>query len=478
MSERWFFPVVNSAREQERIALRARVAQINAVGSGALPLTEALEFLRNNEAPAAVRRTVLTRSDIPADVVAEARLMEDDSVRAFAMSLPGTPLDELVLASRDASWQVRAAVAAHPSVTVDLLITLARDPSSVVRRAAITRPDLPIDVLVDLVVSGRSRLDAEIALAQPGFVIADHVDRLLLATDFAAGAVLAQPEVPIVLLRRYARKDHCASVREIALRRGAPSDVASRALVSAAEASVRLAAVKGGNCSPLSLSRAVFDVSDEVRTAVAACDATPTKAVDLLLGDRSEEIRALAASSKNASPESLAVAVSSDRAARIRRVAVRNPRCLPGAVVAACRDERLVVVAVANPACAPEGLFAALVTLRSAAREAPDGVDSKSPAVKRAADVARTVKDAGRRLAPCDWRWLRELPLEDLNPEDLDRLLTGHLADAANDARAAIRAAVAAHRDVDDATLLLLASDPEPDVRGAVTARILGAARG
>ena len=478
MSERWSFPVASSALEPERMALRARVAQINAVGSGSLPLNEALEFLRNNEAPAAVRRTVLTRSDIPADVVAEARLMEDDSVRAFAMSLPGTPPDELVLASRDASWQVRAAVAAHPSVTVDLLITLARDPSSVVRRAAITRPEMPIDVLVDLVVSGRSRLDAEIALGQPGFVIADHVDRLLLATDVAAGMVLAQPEVPIALLRRYARKDHSASVREIALRRGAPSDVASRALVTAAETSVRLAAVKGGNCSPLSLSRAVFDLSDDVRAAVAACDATPTKSVDLLLGDRSDEVRALAASSKNASPESLAVAVSSDRAARVRRAALRNPRCLADAVMAACRDERMVAVAVANSACAPEGLFAALVTLRSAARETPDGVDSKSPAAKRAADVARTVKEARRRLAPRDWRWLRELPLEDVNPEDLDRLLTGHLAEAATDARAAIRAAVAAHRDVDDATLLRLASDPEPDVRRAVTARILGAAGG
>jgi len=122
--------------------------------------------------------------------------------------------------------------------------------------------------------------------------------------------------------------------------------------------------------------------------------------------------------------------------------------------------------------------MAALVTLRTAAREAPDGVDSKSPAAKQAADVARTVKEAGRRLAPRDWRWLRQLPLEDLNPEDLDRLLTGHLADAAADARAAIRAAVAVHRDVDDATLLLLASDPEPEVRRAVTARILGAAGG
>ena len=101
MSERWSFPVASSALEPERMALRARVAQINAVGSGSLPLNEALEFLRNNEAPAAVRRTVLTRSDIPADVVAEARLMEDDSVRAFAMSLPGTPLDELVLADDD-----------------------------------------------------------------------------------------------------------------------------------------------------------------------------------------------------------------------------------------------------------------------------------------------------------------------------------------------------------------------------------------
>ncbi|NQW72508.1 MAG: hypothetical protein HQ453_07240, partial [Actinobacteria bacterium] len=462
MSERWPFQIADSALEQERAALRARVAQINAVGSEALPLYEALEFLRNSEAPGAVRRTVLTRSDIPADVVAEARRIEDDSVRAFAVSLPGTPLDELVWASRDVSWQVRAAVAAHPAVTGDLLTHLTRDDSSVVRRAALTRSELPIDVLVDVVVMGRSRLDAEIAIAQPGFAIADHVDRLLLATDFGAGAVLTQSAVPSVLLRRYARKDHSARVREIALLRGAPSDVASRALVSAAEEDVRLAAVKGGNCSPLSLSRAVFDLSDEVRAAVAACDATPTESVDLLLGDTSDEVRSVAASSVNASPEFLAVAVSGDRDACVRRAAVSNPRCPADAVVAGCHDEEIVVFAVSNPACAPEGLFTALVTLRSAAREAPDGVDSKSPAAKRAADVARTVKEARRRLAPRAWRWLREFPLEELNPEDLDRLLTRHLASAATDARVAIRAAVAAHRDVDDATLLLLASDPEP----------------
>jgi hypothetical protein len=478
VAERWSFPVADKALERERAVLRARVAQINAVGSEALPLSEALEVLRNNEAPAAVRRTVLTRPDIPADVIAEARWMEDASVRAFAVSLPGTPLAELVWASRDVSWQVRAAVAAHPSVTINLLVNLTRDASSVVRRAAITRPELPVDVLVDVVVAGRSRLDAEIAMGQPGFAIADHVDRLLLAADYGAGAVLAQPEVPPVLLRRYARKDHSATVREVALLRGAPRDVASRALLSTAEESVRLAAVQGGNCSPLALSRAVFDLSDEVRAAVAASETTPTEAVDLLLGDTSDQVRVAAASSTNASPQALAVAVRGDHEALVRRAAVRNPCCPADAVVAACHDEEIVVFAVANPACPPEGLFAALVTLGSAAREAPDGVDPRSRAAKRAVDVTRTVKEARRRLAPRAWLWLRELPLEDLNPEDLDRLLTRHLSDAAADRRAAIRAAVAAHRDVDDATLLMLASDPVPHVRKAVTARILGAAGG
>ena len=88
------------------------------------------------------------------------------------------------------------------------------------------------------------------------------------------------------------------------------------------------------------------------------------------------------------------------------------------------------------------------------------------------------MKEARRRLAPRAWRWLRELPLEDLNPEDLDRLLTRHLPDAATDGRVVIRAAVAAHRNVDEATLLTLASDPDVEIRRAVTARILDAAGG
>ncbi len=478
VAERWAFPDDDKALEQERAVLRARVAQINAVGSESLPLNEALEVLRNDEAPAAVRRAVLTRSDIPAEVVAEARWMQDASVRAFAVSLPGTPMDELIGASRDISWQVRAAVAAYPEATVDLLVHLTRDESSVVRRAAITRPELPVDALVEVVVSGRSRLDAEIAIGQPGFVMADHVDRLLSAGDFGASAVLGQAEVPRRLLRRYAGKAYSSSVREVALRRGAPGDMASRALLSAPEESLRLAAVAGGKCSPVALSGAVWDFSDDVRTAVAKCEATPTEAVDRLLGDKAGRVRVAAASSPNASPEALAAAIRGDEEAAVRQAAVRNPSCPVEAVLDACRDEETVVFGVANPACPPDGLFAALAILKDAARQAPAGVDAKSPAAKRAADVARTVKEARRRLAPRAWRWLRERPLQELNPEDLDRLLARHLAEAAGDDRVSIRAAVAAHRDVDDATLLLLASDPEPDVRRAVTARILGAAGG
>ncbi len=478
MAERWAFPVADEQQERERGILRARVAQINAVGSDSLPLSEALQVLRNDEAPAAVRRTVLTRSDIPADVVAEARWMEDPSVRAFAVGLPGTPHEELVWASRDVSWQVRAAVAEHPSTNVDLLVHLTQDESSVVRRAAITRPELPVDVLVDVIVSGRSRLDAEIAIDQPGFVLADHLDRLLLAEDLGAGAVLDLPEVPAVLLQSYAKRDHSAAVREVALRRGAPRDVAGRALLHAAEESVRLAAVAGGNCSSVVLSRAAADPSDDVRAAVAACETTPTAAVDLLLEDIADSVRAAAASSAQASPEALALAVRRDRAPRVRQAAVRNPRCPADAVWEACKDEETVVFAVANPACPPDGLFSALVTVKDAARVVADGIDPKSPAGKRIVDVARTVQEARRRLASRAWRWLRERPLEELNPADLDRLLTRHLAEAAGDSRVVIRAAVAAHRDVDDATLLHLAADPDAAVRQAVTARILGATGG
>ena len=101
MADRWEFPVRDSEQERERAELRARVAQINAAGSGALPLEDALAVLRSDEAPAAVRRAVLGRADIPADVVAEARWMPDANVRAFAVSLPGTPIDELVWAASD-----------------------------------------------------------------------------------------------------------------------------------------------------------------------------------------------------------------------------------------------------------------------------------------------------------------------------------------------------------------------------------------
>ena len=67
---------------------------------------------------------------------------------------------------------------------------------------------------------------------------------------------------------------------------------------------------------------------------------------------------------------------------------------------------------------------------------------------------------------------------EDLHADDLSALLARHLDKAASDPRIEVRMGVALHRDVSDAVLLELASDPDEAVRRAVTHRILGAAGG
>lgn len=468
----------DEAEEQERRELRKRVALINAAGSGALPLDEAIAVLRNDEAPAAVRRAVLTRVDIPAEVISEALWMPDASVRAAAVSLPSTPEKELEWASRDLAWQVRAEVAAHPAVPAGVLAQMLRDTSSVVRRAAIARPEVPIDALVDIVVAGGSRLDAEIIVGMDRFVIDEHVDRLLEADDTGAKAVLTRQEVPTALLRRYARGDHSTGVRAAALRRGVPQDVADETLATARENEVRQAAVVGGTCSPAALALAAADVSVRVRTAVAGCLDTPTAALDVLLTDAHERVRRAAAANPQASAAALGTCIDRDPEAEVRMAAVRNPSCPPDAIVAGCRDVDVVVFAAANPSCPPEGLFAALITLRDVPADLPPGTQGDGPATKRSKEIARTRKEALRRLAPRSWSFLQTQDLPALSPSDLMSLLTRHLGEAALDERPGVRRAVAAHRDVDDATLLLLAQDPDEQVRQAVTVRILGAATG
>ena len=299
------------------------------------------------------------------------------------------------------------------------------------------------------------------------------------ADDTGAGAILERCDVPVALLKRYARADHGARVREAALLRGAPADVAGVALRSAREESVRVAAVRGGKCRPSALARAAStDDSEQVRAAVAASPKIPPTAVDSLLSDWVESVRMAAARNPHASPERLAAVVGADESAAVRRAAIGNASCPAEAVIEGCRDIDVVFAAAANPACPPEGLFAALVTLRDAERSAAPGVEADSPSGKRAANVARTVKEARRRLAPRAWRFLRELPLTELDSDDLAALITRHLAEAAVDERPAVRLAVAGHRDVDDATLMTLAADPDEGVRRAVTMRILGAAGG
>jgi hypothetical protein len=223
---------------------------------------------------------------------------------------------------------------------------------------------------------------------------------------------------------------------------------------------------------------AATDDSECVRAAVAACPRTPTEAVDALLTDWTDAVRLAAARNPQASPAALWAAVRGDENPGVRRNAIANPSCPAEAVIDGCRDADVVTAAAANPACPPEGLVLALVTLRDAERTVPAGVDADGPTGRHVAAVARTVKEARRRLAPRSWSFLRDQPLPDLGAEDLAVLLTRHLAEAAVDDRPAVRLAVAGHRDVDDATLLMLAADPDEGVRRAVTSRILGAAGG
>jgi hypothetical protein len=255
--------------------------------------------------------------------------------------------------------------------------------------------------------------------------------------------------------------------------------VAGLALRHARDEDVRVAAVKGGRCTPAALARAATtDDSEHVRVAVAASSRTPTAAVDALLTDWTDAVRLAAARNPHASPTALGAAVRGDEHPGVRRNAIGNPSCPAEAVLDGCRDADVVTAAAANPACPPEGLVLALVTLRDVDRTVPAGVEADGPRGRQAAAAARTVKEARRRLAPRSWSFLREQPLPALGADDLAALVTRHLTEAAVDDRAAVRLAVAAHRDVDDATLLMLAADRDEGVRHAVTMRILGAAGG
>jgi hypothetical protein len=463
------------AREAEWADLRARVAQIRAAGSEAVPLADAIELLHNEDAPAAVRRSVLGRRDLPKGEVAYARTAKDVGVRAYAVGRADTSVPALVAASFDEAWQVRVEVAGHASTPSNVLLALVSDPSSVVRRAVMARPEIPVDVLVDIVVNGESRLDAQIAAARHDFDVHANVDRLLDARGWGATAVLLRSDVPLALLHRYAMDDLAPAVRVRALRQGAPADVATRALLEAGEEDVRLAAIEGGQCTPESLAQAAGDASERVRIEVARNAATPAAAIDRLLVDPEEGVRRVAAASECASGAGLAQVVAKDPLVNVRRIAVANPRCPVDAIASACSNSTLVHAAVSNSACPPEGYFSALIALRDEPRQRQKGDNSRQARIDR---TLGTVRTATRRLARRRWSWLQAQPLAELNPADLSVLLAKHLANAAGDDRPAVRMSVALHEDVSDDILLRLSSDPDESVRAAVTRRILGAAGG
>jgi len=475
MSNRWSFLQPETKRDREQAELRARAQQIQEAASGALPAAEAIALLRDDEAPAAVRRTVLTRPDIPAEVVAEARGMAEPSVRAFAVSLPDTSVDELRRGATDGAWQVRLEVAQHPSTPADLQNLLARDTSSTVRRAVITRPDVLPDVLVDIVLAKGSLPDIELALTQPGLRISDHLDRLLQAREHGATALLKLPELPDSLLHRFAMDDHPDGIREAALRRGAPEEVAVLALHSPRVA-VRLAAIEGGNCSEAALTGAARDVSGKVRAAVAASPRTPQAVIDTLLRDPRKKVRVAAAGSRSVSAEVLGMVAIDDAELLVRKTAVANERCPVDVLSVCCTQPDLVVVAVANPSCPIEALVDALVTLHKSHPATAPGAQVKGNKAKRADAIAAAQHTVRGTLSRRPWSWLAAQPLDLLHADDLAVLVGPHLAAATTDERVSVRIAVATHADVDEVTLTALAEDPDGSVRQAVTMRILKAA--
>jgi hypothetical protein len=477
--ERWAFDTREEPVDDAASALRERARRIGRAASTDVPISDALALLFDAGADPAARRAVLMRHDLPLEAVIRATRVPEPGVRAFAVGLARTPVEVVVAAARDRAWQVRSEAAVHPGCPADVLTLLARDRDAMVRRAALAQPAIPAIALIDVLTTGGSRLDAEVAAQNASLHIEANVEMLMRANQFGAAALLRHETLPAELVARFAEPDHVTRVRHRAVRLGqCPVETLGRAARTDVSDDVRSAAAAHPGCPPDALAVAARDSSPDVRRAAALHPHCPVASVDLLLGDIDESVRLRAARHPLASPSALARTVRCDENAKVRRAALRNEACPTEVLDEACADPALVLVAAQHPSCTPDALFVALVTIRDLPRDdatPSSGPDAEAP---RRGQVRTVAAAARKRLAPRAWDWLAGHPLEALHPDDLQRLLTRHLPRAAADSRSGVRTAVARHPDVDDATLTRLASDADPQVRAEVSVRILDVALG
>ncbi|MHB1067302.1 MAG: hypothetical protein ACYC2Z_07735 [Candidatus Nanopelagicales bacterium] len=377
-------------------------------------------------------------------------------------------------------WQVRAEAANRDDCPPPVLDRLSHDPDPVVRRAAIAHPCVPIDVLVRTLLSGRSRLDAEVAAKHAALVPHDNIEALLAAASYGARGLLQRADLPGVLVRAYAGAAHGPLVRRLAIMHpNCPPDVLGTAADTDPAAGVRAAAAAQVRCPAEALSAAARDPDDDVRLACAGNAGTPATAIDRLARDPDERIRGAAVLQPAAPSATLARAVSADPSLAVRRAVLGNPACPAGVIDAACGDVDLMLEATALEDCTGDGHLLALVTARSCPRPATMRVpDEGARASERDRRVSATIKRCVRALARQPWGWLSGRPLERLDAEDLAGILTRHLAAAASDDRQEIRLAVCRHPHAAPGLLARLAADPDPLVREAVSQRILAAALG
>lgn len=464
-------------RTGEDPTLHERATRITGVDEHVMALEAALTILSDSRTEPAVRRAVLARSDLPHSAALAALSDPDDSLRAFAVGLSALSADNVRSAEHDHTWLVRAELARRMDCPLDVLERLSFDPDAIVRRSALAHIGIGSDILLRILLSGKSRLDAEIAAGHPSLRISEHVADLMEVNSFGVMALLNRSDLPPELAAQWAVSDHPVNVRVSAVKHlSCPATTIGIALRQDASRDVRQAAAARTTCPVEDLLRATQDSSAEVRRAVAANPATPAAGMQALLVDHDDIVRRDAARSPHADPKILADLVARDLDLRVRKAALGNAHCPSRTVDEACRDEELVFTAAGNSSCTREGWMAALLTIRVMPRQA--GTGEADPEQRQRDRVRHTAKMATKRLAAEDWSWLAGHPIERLNPIDLEVLLEKNLFEAAGDARELLRMAVARHRKADVTVLMALSGDPSEAVRKAVSARILDAVDG
>lgn len=462
--------------ETERI-FRDRLARITEASGGALTLEDGLAILADAQADTSVRRAVLMRPDLPIEAVELALSDPEDTVRAFAVGLLIAPPDMVRKAEVDSAWQVRAELARRSDCPVDILERLSLDPDAVVRRSAIAHAGVGNAVLLRVLVSGKSRLDAELAAGHPSLDVAAHEEVLCKANAFGAMALLRRCDLTETLLANFVVSRHPVNVRVAAVKHDScPAHVVGVAVRDDHSREVRQSAAARRRCPESDLVSAAGDAEAEVRRAVAGNESAPAAAITVLLSDVDELVRRDASKSDHADPAMLAALVTGDPDTKVRKAALANHRCLPSVVDAACADPVLVFTAGANPARTREGSFAALMTMRVMPRQQGRGdADAEQRQRDRVRKIAKKCVDD---LKKQDWAWLVSHSLEMLNPLDLEPIISKHLFQAASDGREVVRMAVARHPKSDVTVLMTLSTDPSEAVRRAVSERILNAVDG